>query len=168
MSAEGRVEHQKLNQTAALLSFGRVFGVQLDSLDIKSDPSNAENRLNWHPMSRLPDFDPCFCRKLFGWFRCRKWKCLSFDLLTWKYLKVGARLSAKVSPDLGCPYGSSNFQNPKQETWGPRETMFLKTRIYTVFRARRITFFLVNRVENKNEPKRPQKWWPFGFVLVFN
>ena len=31
MSAEGRVEHQKLNQTAALLSFGWVFGVQLGS-----------------------------------------------------------------------------------------------------------------------------------------
>ena len=30
-SAEGRVDHQKLNQTAALLSFGSVFGVQLDS-----------------------------------------------------------------------------------------------------------------------------------------
>ena len=30
------------------------------------------------------------------------------------------------------------------------------TPIYTVFRARRITFFLVNRVENQNEPKRPQ------------
>ena len=27
---------------------------------------------------------------------------------------------------------------------------------YTVYRARRITFFLVNRVENQNEPKRPQ------------
>ena len=27
---------------------------------------------------------------------------------------------------------------------------------YTVFRARQITFFLVNRVENQNEPKRPQ------------
>ena len=40
--------------------------------------------------------------------------------------------------------------------------------VYTVFRARRITFFLVNRVQNQNEPKRPQKWWPFGFVLVFN
>ena len=39
---------------------------------------------------------------------------------------------------------------------------------YTVFRARWITFFLVNRVENQNEPERPQKWWPFGFVLVFN
>ena len=35
MSAEGRVEHQKLNQTAALLSFGWVFGVQLDSLEKK-------------------------------------------------------------------------------------------------------------------------------------
>ena len=33
VSAEGRVEHQKLNQTAALLSFGLVFGVQLDSLE---------------------------------------------------------------------------------------------------------------------------------------
>ena len=29
-------------------------------------------------------------------------------------------------------------------------------------------FFLVNRVENQKEPIRPQKWWPFGFVLVFN
>ena len=39
---------------------------------------------------------------------------------------------------------------------------------YTVFHVRRITFFLVNRVENQNEPKQPQKWWLFGFVLVFN
>ena len=27
---------------------------------------------------------------------------------------------------------------------------------YTVYRARQITFFLMNRVENQNEPKRPQ------------
>ena len=33
MSAEGRVENQKLNQTAALLSFGWVFGFKLDSLE---------------------------------------------------------------------------------------------------------------------------------------
>ena len=33
MSAEGRVEYQKLNQTAALLSFGWVFGFQLDLLE---------------------------------------------------------------------------------------------------------------------------------------
>ena len=33
MSAEGRVENQKLNQTAALLSFGWVFGFQLDWLE---------------------------------------------------------------------------------------------------------------------------------------
>ena len=32
-SAEGRVENQKLNQTAALLSFGWVFGFQLKSLE---------------------------------------------------------------------------------------------------------------------------------------
>ena len=31
--AEGRVENQKLYQTAALLSFGWVFGFQLDSLE---------------------------------------------------------------------------------------------------------------------------------------
>ena len=31
--AEGRVENQKLNQTAALLSFGWVFGFQLDLLE---------------------------------------------------------------------------------------------------------------------------------------
>ena len=33
VSAEGRVENKKLNQTAALLSFGSVFGFQLDSLE---------------------------------------------------------------------------------------------------------------------------------------
>ena len=33
VSAEGRVENQKLNQAAALLSFGWVFGFQLDSLE---------------------------------------------------------------------------------------------------------------------------------------
>ena len=31
VSAEGRVESQKLNQTAALLLFGWMFGVQLNS-----------------------------------------------------------------------------------------------------------------------------------------
>ena len=52
------------------------------------------------------------------------------------------------------------------QNWGsaPRET----TPIYTVFRARWITFFLVNRVENQNEPIRPPLQWPFGLVLVFN
>ena len=45
VSAEGRVEHQKLNQTAALLSFGRVFSVQLDLLG-KSDPGVMENLVN--------------------------------------------------------------------------------------------------------------------------
>ena len=33
MSAEGRVENQKLNQTAALLSVGWVFDFQLDSFE---------------------------------------------------------------------------------------------------------------------------------------
>ena len=33
--AEGQVEHQKLNQTTALVLFGWVFGVQLDSLEKK-------------------------------------------------------------------------------------------------------------------------------------
>ena len=33
VSAEGRVENQKLNQTAALLSLGWVFGFQLDLLE---------------------------------------------------------------------------------------------------------------------------------------
>ena len=33
VSAEDRVENQKLNQTAALLSFGWVFGFQLDLLE---------------------------------------------------------------------------------------------------------------------------------------
>ena len=46
VSAEGRVEHQKLNQTAALLSFGSVFGVQLDnSCRLKCVSANAEKRV---------------------------------------------------------------------------------------------------------------------------
>ena len=33
---------------------------------------------------------------------------------------------------------------------------------YTVFRASRVHFFLVNRVENQNEPKRPQSGGRLG------
>ena len=43
MSAQGRVEHQSLNQTTALLLFGSVLGVQLDSLE-KSVLANTEKR----------------------------------------------------------------------------------------------------------------------------
>ena len=32
----------------------------------------------------------------------------------------------------------------------------MRNHLYTVFRVGRINFFLVNRVENQNEPKRPQ------------
>ena len=35
---------------------------------------------------------------------------------------------------------------------------------YTVFRARRNTFFLVNLVENQNEPKRPESVGRLGSV----
>ena len=42
VSAEGLVEHQKLNQTA--LSFGWGFGVQIDLLE-KSISANAEKSL---------------------------------------------------------------------------------------------------------------------------
>ena len=48
VSAEGRVEHQKQNQTAtSQWPVGFVFGVQLDySCRKKSDPANAENRVH--------------------------------------------------------------------------------------------------------------------------
>ena len=47
VSAEGRVEHQKQNQTAtSQWPVGFVFGVQLDySCRKNSDPANAENRV---------------------------------------------------------------------------------------------------------------------------
>ena len=48
VSAEGRVEHQKLNKTTALLLFGWVFGVQLDSLE-KSVLANDEKRGDFIP-----------------------------------------------------------------------------------------------------------------------
>ena len=45
--AEGRVEHQKLNQTIDVLLFGWVFGVQLDySCLFKSVTVTAEKRVN--------------------------------------------------------------------------------------------------------------------------
>ena len=48
VSAEGRVEHQKQNQTAtSQWPVGFVFGVQLDySCRKKSEPAGAENRVN--------------------------------------------------------------------------------------------------------------------------
>ena len=46
--AEGQVENQKLNQTATLLSFGWVFGVQLDLLE-KSDAANVEKHVDFIP-----------------------------------------------------------------------------------------------------------------------
>ena len=55
MFAEGRVEYQKLNETvallstAALLSFGRLVGVQLNSLE-KSVSANAEKRVDFIPI----------------------------------------------------------------------------------------------------------------------
>ena len=47
VSAEGRVEHQKQNQTAtSQWPVGFVFGVQLDySCRLKSVPSNGINRV---------------------------------------------------------------------------------------------------------------------------
>ena len=47
VSAEGRVEHQKQNQTAtSQWPVGFVFGVQLDySCRLKSVPSNGRNRV---------------------------------------------------------------------------------------------------------------------------
>ena len=47
VSAEGRVEHQKQNQTAtSQWPVGFVFGVQLDySCRFKSVPSNGRNRV---------------------------------------------------------------------------------------------------------------------------
>ena len=56
VSAEGRVEHQKLNQVAALLSPGCVFGVQLDySCRLKSVPSDGEIRVVRKISCRNPD-----------------------------------------------------------------------------------------------------------------
>ena len=43
MSAEDQVEHQKLHQTAATEPSGRVFGIQLDSLE--KNPPSEENHV---------------------------------------------------------------------------------------------------------------------------
>ena len=47
VSAEGRVEHQKLNRVAALLPSDLVFGDQLDySCRLKGVSATAEKRVN--------------------------------------------------------------------------------------------------------------------------
>ena len=48
VSAEDRVENQKFNQMAARLSFGWVYGVQLDFLE-KSVFANDEKRVDFIP-----------------------------------------------------------------------------------------------------------------------
>ena len=48
VSAEGRVEHQKLNQAAAMLWFGWAFGVQLDLVE-KTISANAEKSADLIP-----------------------------------------------------------------------------------------------------------------------
>ena len=58
MSAEGRVEHQKLNQTTALLLFGWVFGVQLGSLE-KSDSPKTLNRDEYDVICGWPLREVC-------------------------------------------------------------------------------------------------------------
>ena len=66
--AEGRVEHQKLNQTTALLLFGWVFGVQLDySLRLKSVSATAGKRvgilLNWYRFFNPPTTHVIYLRE---------------------------------------------------------------------------------------------------------
>ena len=123
----------------------------------------------------------------------------------WKKLGSLVREVSKVSKNL-FRFFQANRPNKNTPIWGMRFLAF-----YTVFRASRVTFFLVNRVKNQNKPKRPKsggclgsfwfstllladtgtdynlhhafssepswipkrtqtatKWWPFGFVLVFN
>ena len=75
VSAEGRVEHQKLNQTAALLSFGWVFGVQLDSLEKKWLVKNIKPWRGWRNLWMTPLVNRAEHQKLnqttaelsFGW-----------------------------------------------------------------------------------------------------
>ena len=64
-------------------------------------------------------------------------------------------IGAKKIQNMGTPMergGGEGFDLKKCGTIYP----------YTVFRAWRITFFLVNRVENQNEPKRPQSGGRLG------
>ena len=69
MSTEGRVEHQKLNQLAALLPPGEIFGTQFDSqCRQKSNRPNAENGID-HNLLKYEIFicapyEFCLCRHL--------------------------------------------------------------------------------------------------------
>ena len=59
--AEGRIEHKKLNQLAALSPAGWVFGVQLDSIE-KSNPLSAENRVEDNVEVMVELMSDCVCR----------------------------------------------------------------------------------------------------------
>ena len=53
--ADGRVEHQKLNQTTTLLLFGWVFGVQLGSLEKKWLAKNFKPWRVWRNIWTAPN-----------------------------------------------------------------------------------------------------------------
>ena len=95
VSAEGRVEHQKLNQVAALLLPGWGFGVQLDySCRKNSDPANAENCVVvfWLSASQqvcIKGF--LFAQKAFSFiniFRFFFKRQVNFTVLRWFLLKL--------------------------------------------------------------------------------
>ena len=68
--AEGRVENQKLKETAALLSFGWVLGFQLDSLEkhlitlavVTFTPRNKQKMFFWRKFWKYRFYSPFRCK----------------------------------------------------------------------------------------------------------
>ena len=141
MSAEGRVEHQKHNQTTALL-FGWVFGVKRDLVENKCSI--------WR---RKP------YKASFGWI-----SGVQLDLLEKSRFSLRGkpcRLWWKIFKILNCvtlPLGESNL---KYVEFTEGSHLF-ECSLYTVFRARWVTFFPVNRVEHQ----KLNQTTPYGAVWL--
>ena len=158
VSAEGRVEHQKLNQTAALLSFGWVFGLQLDSQVNKSP-------LWWSISCNRRWSGPRRCDLCTRWFRPTErsgFTDMSKNYGIHLWMKVGKMVSSVCGRCCGTIWGSIVEGDGKNKSWPKLSmcfkvlylvalrkkshwTFFLKILLiflfYTILRARRVTLF---------------------------
>ena len=120
MSAEGRVEHQTLNQTTALLLFGWVFCVQLGSLEKKWLAKNIKPWWVWRNMRMAPKL----WNRNFKIFE----KAISFIEISvrsfTKFHKISQSFNlrwAEISKENKYKKFNKKFQNSKKPTETSRE-----------------------------------------------
>ena len=155
MSAEGRVENQKLNQTAALLSFGWVFGFQLDLLEknLTTLLGFTFTRIAFHVHTKVQGGKLSRVCLFLSYLRhysvvadhCRV--CMLSQLLTRGLLR-SSFLRLLFYPLIFSPSALATYLE--------------KLGGYTVYSVRWATFFPVNRVEHQ----KLNQTTPYGAVWL--